>query len=538
MSKNEATNRVAGAAAIVTLAILVSKITGFFRTALIPNVITDRSQTDAFYLSFTITDFMFNLLVGGAISAAIVPVLSGFLSKKKEKEGWVAIGTYMNLTFITIIFLSILGIIFTPQIIDIAASKFTPEQKALTVTLTRILFPSVCFIMLAGLTNSVLYSYKKFAAAAFGSSIYNIASVISIITLSKFGVKWIVTGIMISAFIYFMFQFSFAFKFFIKNYSFKMYLKDPEFKKVLKLAIPSLASSSVIQFNVFISAFFTSKLSEGSLTAYRNANDTWQLPYGIFAMGIGYAMLPSLSEKAALGKLDEYKNLVLKSIKVVLMLNIPAAIAFVVMRSAIISCIYKWSNSINIEYTGNILTIFTIALIGYSVLAIAIRAFYAINDTVTPFLIGFVTIFINIGLCYLFLENTKLEAVGMAIAYSVAASLNAVALLLILDKKIHGIELLNLMVYILKITFAGIVMAIVLYIFQKYIIPIDFENTNFSRVLKIKELIGVGSLILVGGIVYGLITLKLKLEEAIYVKKLLLKKLQPIINLSNKFIRK
>jgi len=160
-------------------------------------------------MAFSITDVLFNLLVGGAISAALIPVLTGYLAKNKEKEGWKILSIYMNIIFVIILLVCVIGFIFSPEIVGILASKYSNEKKDLTIVLVRILFPSVIFIMFSGILNGVLYSYKRFSAAAFGLPVYNILSVLSIIIFGKYSVKAVVTGIMISAIIFLLINFIF-----------------------------------------------------------------------------------------------------------------------------------------------------------------------------------------------------------------------------------------------------------------------------------------------------------------------------------------
>jgi putative peptidoglycan lipid II flippase len=295
------------AAIIVMSSMIVSRITGFLRSTLIPNIMT-KVESDALFAAFKTTDLMYNLLVGGSIAAAIIPVLSGYLAKDEEIEGWKAIGSFINTIFIIMVIVSGLGIVFAPKLISLTAPGYNVETTALTITLARILFPSVSFIMLAGLTNGVLNSYQRFAAAAYGPTVYNLGSVISILLFNRLGVQKVALGIMFSALIYFLFQVSFAFKN-LSYYSFGLNLRHEGYKRVIKLAIPSLLASSIVQINTIISQSYTSNFERGSVTALTGANDIWQLPYGIFAMGLGTAILPKLSEKLALGETRVFKSI-------------------------------------------------------------------------------------------------------------------------------------------------------------------------------------------------------------------------------------
>lgn len=507
--------KLTGAAIIVMTALVVSRITGFLRTILINNLLT-ASQSDALVAAFKSTDLMYNLLVGGAISAALIPILSGYLAKDEEEDGWKAVGTFINVIFVAMIILCILGVVFAPSVVSFTAKGYTGEKRELTIQLTRILFPSVGFMMLAGLTNGVLNSYQRFAAAAYGPSIYNLGVALSIFVLSRFGVKYVAYGILSSAVIYFIIQISFALPNF-KYYKFKILWKHSGFRRLFKIAIPSLAASAIIQVNVLISQNFISIFKlDGSLTAYGNANDLWQLPYGVFAMGLGTALLPTLSEKLALKKLDEFKEIINSAFKTILYLIIPSAVAFVVLSGPLVSVVYKWSQLIGVERistAGTILAMFTIAMIAQSMLAILTRAFYANNDTKTPLYIGIVSMVLNYVFCTIFLSYTDLGPAGMSLSYSLISVIYMIIMMFILSKKMNGMQWKKLLKYSVKIFVAAAIMGIVLFCANR-IIPINFSQT-FSIHSKLLEILALGIEIIVGALIYFGCTMLLKVNEAI-----------------------
>ncbi|TYQ15504.1 UNVERIFIED_CONTAM: putative peptidoglycan lipid II flippase [Acetivibrio alkalicellulosi] len=513
--------RLGGTAAIVMSSIVVSRLTGFAREMLVPNMIGVDYVADAYNYAFRLTGLMYDLLVGGAISAALIPVLSGYIVNKEESDGWKAVGTFINVIVIVMAVICFMGILFAPLLEPfIARASDSEEQVKLTIELTRILLPSVGFLMLAGLSNGVLYSYQRFASAAYGPSIYNIGSALSILFLSKLGVKAVAYGVMVSAFIYFIFQLIFAIKN-LKHYRFKIYLKHPGFLRLFKLAIPSLISSAIVQINVVITATFAMFFGDGSVTALNMADRTWQMPYGIFAQGMGIAMLPTLSGYFAKGQLIEYKTTLIKSIKTVLFLTIPAGVGFIVLREEIIRTLFeikKFDEGI-IPLVGNILMFFSIALLSQSIVTIMNRAFYAINDTLTPLLTGLSTIILNVILS-MYLRTTGLGVGGMALSYSLVSAVNAFLLLVLLNKKIKGIYLSKLMTFFLKVIPGSFIMGAVVYF---------TNNIMFDGGSKLMQIISLSIVILVGVAVYFGVVLLFKVEEANYVKDMISKKIRKFI---------
>ncbi|HEY9060464.1 MAG TPA: murein biosynthesis integral membrane protein MurJ [Pseudobacteroides sp.] len=493
---------------IVMLSIVLSRITGFIREILIPNILGTNEVGDAYVIAFRITGLMYDLLVGGAIAAALIPVLSGYLARDEEEEGWKAVSTFINSVLILMVFTCVLGVIFAPQIVSFSNDVFDMKLKSLdlAVRLTRILFPSVAFLMLAGITNGILNSYNKFAAATYGPSIYNIGSALSILIFSRFGVEAVAVGVMASSILYFLFQLSFG----LKNMRFyrpAFFWNHVGFKKMFSLSVPSLASSSIVQINIIITTFFVPFFGTGNVTAFQTADRIWQMPYGVFAQGMGIAMLPMLSANLAVGEIDQYKNTLLKGLKTVLLLTVPSAVALVVLNYPVIS-IFKLSKKFGdaaAVNAGNILMFFSIALITQSVVTVLNRAFYADNDAKTPLFIGVTTILLNILLSYL-LRHTSLGVAGMALAYSAASTLNACLLILILNRKMKGIYIKKLMIFTLKVVPSALLMGAVLFAINSFV--------KFSDFSKVIQFILLAVYIIVGVAVYFGAALILKIDEA------------------------
>ena len=521
------------AVVIMMTSTIVSRLVGFLRELLTPNMLGADKIGDAYYIAFQFPDLMYNMLVGGAVAAALIPILAGYLEKNQEEAGWRAVGTFINVIFIAMIGVCILGVIFAPQLVQISAAGYKMKSAVLedkqqtielAVRLTRILFPSVAFLMLAGLTNGILNSYNRFAAAAYGPTIYNLSCALSIFFLSRISVESVAFGVMGSSMLYFLFQLTFAVKN-LKHYKIKIFLNDPGFRKIVKLAIPSIISSSIVQVNLIISASFSTFFGEGNVVALNNANRTWNMPYGVFALGMGIAILPTLSAKLAVGEIDTFKKLLIKSLNTVLLPTIPCAVGFAVLSKPIIRTIFQFTHRFtehSVDITSRFLLFFSIALITQSIVAIMNRGFYANNDTKTPLFIGASTIAINITLSYL-LGKTTLGAAGMALSYSIASTINAITLLIVLNKKLNGIYLDKLLGFLKKVVPASIVMGVVVILLNS--IPISFGMGN-GVYLKLLQLVYISVLTLIGAIVYFGIVLLWRVDEAVTMMSKVLGKLK------------
>lgn len=527
--KNTQDRKLVSAAIIVMSSIVLSRITGFIRESMLSWKVGLSWAQDAYIAAFTVPDLMYTLLVGGTISAALIPVLSAFLEKGDEENGWTSISTFINIVFSGMFLLSILGIFLAPYIIPAVTPGFaqkSPETKELAIELTRILFPSVSFIMLAGICNGILNSYRKFAAAAYGPSIYNAGCAVSIFLFAddnRESMIKVAVGVAISAAIYFIFQFMFAIGDF-RYYRFKFDIRNSDFIKLIRQAVPSLLSSSIVQVNVIISTAFVSlSVMQGSLAAFRNANTAWQLPYGIFAMGIGTAVLPTLSRKIAAGDLDDFRNILTKSLTSVLFLSIPSAVGFIVLKESIIRAVFKWGGKFDensVVIVAGILAFFSFAMITQSIVATINRGFYALHNTKTPLFTGIISVILNFGFGYTFYRFTNLQASGMALSYSIISTVNAVILLILINKKIKGIYLNKFFLFISKSLLASVLMGIVLLLLKMI-------HVNLNT--KIEQLLYLSLEITLGGIVYISVMVLIKGEEALYIVKIIKNKINYIM---------
>lgn len=447
-------SRLTYAILIVMASTMLSRIVGFVREMLLPNMLSVGVQTDAYNNAFILPDLMYSLLLGGAISAALIPVLTGFIDTGNEKDGWQTISTFINTIFILMIVLCIAGVIFSNELMTLLISgDDKQETRDLAAGISRILFPSIAFLMLSGILNGVLNSYKKFAAAALGPIVYNIGSALSIYFLSPYGVEKIAYGVLASAVVYFLIVFAFSLRD-LKYYKPVLRMRTENSKKLFALALPSFLSASVVQVNIMVSMKFANYFEEGRVTAFRLADRTWQMPYGIIAVSMGIAVLPTLSGVFANRDIQRFTQLITKSIKYLVTMILPCSVAFLIMNHRIVTALFRFSTNLNqsdVKVISNILFIFSAALMTQSLVAILNRAFYSMQETKIPLYTGAFTILLNIGLSYMFYKTTKLDINGIAIAYAASSFLNMILLTAVLKSRVKSISVSDLLKYTIRL---------------------------------------------------------------------------------------
>lgn len=501
--------RVAKAAGIIMVAFFVSRVVGFVREQVMTTQFGKGYITDAYIAAFTIPDMLYNLLLGGALSAAFIPVFSAYLAKDQDDDAWEVASTVINLAIILFTIGITLGIIFTPKLLPLVAYKLAHKSQQLSIVLTRIMFPAVLFTGLNGIMMGILNSYQNFLSPAIGSIIYNIGIIATGVILGKyygFGIKGFAIGVIVGVVGNFLIQIPNVRKHNPK-YRLILNLKHPGVRKMGALILPALLGLSVSQLELLVNQNFASSLSEGTITALRIANRIMLMPLGIFAFSIAMAVFPTLSAHAATGKMDKYRKTFSMGVRTSIFIIMPATVGLSVLGQPIIRLLFqqgKWNSLATME-TSKILIYYCIGMFAQSAILVITRGFYAINDTKTPVYVGLVSIFLT------FFSNLILiklmGAAGLALGMSLVTIINMMALLYLLRRKVGRIDAKNIILSFIKSLIAASLMGIVSYLVSFGVA--DLVNLHS----KINQSIQVITAVTAGALVYAIISYILKMEE-------------------------
>ncbi|NLW23996.1 MAG: murein biosynthesis integral membrane protein MurJ [Clostridia bacterium] len=511
---------IAHAAGLIMIAMILSRIFGYVRDVVIYTHFGQDFRTDAYNAAFSIPDFLYYLLVGGALSSAFIPVFSSYVATGKEEEGWQVASTIINLVII-LMFIGIgLGLIYTPFLIKLLVPGFTEEGFWLTVLLTRVMFAQSFFMALNGISQGILHSYKHFFAPALGSVLYNLGIiVIGIILVDKLGILGFSLGVVMGAMLNFIVQIPALLKIGLR-YKPIINLRHPGVKKILVLILPVLIGLSVTHFNLFVNQYLGSSLPQGMISALRAAQRIMQLPIGVFAIAVALAVFPTLTGQAARKEMKEFKSTISMGVRTVVFITLPAAVGLIALREPIVRAMFQQGQFTvaNTEATASALLFYSLGLIGYSAQQVLNRAFYALQDTKTPVTIGIITIVLNIILNFMLIE--PLGHRGLALAYSLAGLANMVLLLYYLRNKIGNIDGKNMLYSFTKTLLASLLMGVVVF-YTAQLIEFNFDIQN--------KLVQIGEVLLaiaVGGLTYSILVTALKMQEASMAWGILMRRLR------------
>jgi len=259
---------VAKAAGILMLSTISSRIFGYVRDIIIGTKFGQGSMTDAYLAAFSIPDFLYYLLVGGAVSAAFIPVFSSYVATGRKDEGWRVASTIFNLVIPAMLIGTIGAAILAPAIVkNLLVPGFTQTYLDLTVTMTRIMLIQAFFMALNGISMGILNSYQRFLAPALASVMYNVAIIVFGVLLSPYlGIVGFAVGVAGGAIVQFLIQLMDLRKIGLV-YQPVLDWRHPGVRRIVYLMIPVLLGFSMNQIGLFVQQNISSSLASGAITA-------------------------------------------------------------------------------------------------------------------------------------------------------------------------------------------------------------------------------------------------------------------------------
>ncbi|MBO4591877.1 MAG: murein biosynthesis integral membrane protein MurJ [Eubacterium sp.] len=511
--KNVATG-VMKAAGILVILNCVSSLLSFVRQIIMTSIfgMSTSPDMDAYNAAFTIPDTIYILLVGGGLSSAFIPVFSGYIASRKEEDGYKMASSVLNLVAIAAAILSLLGIIFTPQILPVFTdfSDWKPEAIKLAITLTRIMFFQSFFMCLAGICQGILQSYKDFAPPSIGAVLYSLTIIGVGYLLYKLeaGIAGFSIGVVVGAFINFAYQL-----YPMKRHGFiykKIIDLDHEgVKQFFKLFWPMLFGIGVSQLNLVVNKRFASGLNTGILTSVGEASRIMELPITIFAGSIALSIFPTMVEHFTHNDMKSYKASLSMGIRNVVFIILPCSVGMIGVREPLIRAVYLRGKVTekDVVITAGILACYCIGMAAYSVRRVVLQGFYAVKETKTPVRINLFIFMLNTLLTFIFVKFWGGN--GIALAYSVTGLCSVTIQTFFLRRKIGSINGSEIKESVLKCAICCAVMYLVVQAGT-----IIFENSvsiqTISKSMQILELL---ILVAAGGGTYVAMALALKMQE-------------------------
>ena len=465
MSEN---HRIAKAATTIGMGTLLSRIVGFLRDTVIANFFGAGMAADAFFVAFRIPNLWRRLVGEGSLTISFIPVYTEYLTQKSEEETRKVTHIAFTMAGVILSILTLLGILFSPILIKIIAPGFIqiPEKFQLTVTLNQIIFPYLFFMGLFALCMGILNSQRHFFAPAIAPIFLNISIIVSVFLFYhtfKIPVMTLALGVLAGGVIQFLFQIPFLWKRRI-TFRFNFNFRHPAIKRMGLLMIPGLIGTAVYQINVFIDTIFASFLPSGSVSYLFFADRLMEFPLGIFAIAIGMASLPSLSGLASQGKMEELKETLSFTFRLVSFISVPAMVGLIALKTPIVNLLFQRGL---FDYSATEKTAFALLFYSVGLWAIAgartiVPAFYSLQDTWTPLKIALICLGANI--LFIGILIFPLKHGGLALATSLSSTLNLILLFWKLNSKLGKIDMGRNIKSLLRDVFCSLPMGLAAYL--------------------------------------------------------------------------
>lgn len=471
--------RVASAAFLIGGFSVVSRFLGLARNRVFTAEFGAGQTLDVYYAAFLIPDFIYNLFVLGLLSAVFIPIFSEYFYKDKN-EAWHFANVSLNALILLITVFAVGLYIFMPWFLPFLVSGFSDDMKIEAVRVSRLMLLSPVLLGISSIFGSIIQNFRKYVYYSLAPIFYNVGIILGAILFGSFwGAYGLAVGVVFGAFLHFLIQMIGAFS---AGFRYKMILDVGHFGllKMGKLSIARFLSLAASQINFMVLVSIGSLLSVGSIAIFNLANDIQFIPIGVIAISYAVAIFPKLSEAAAKNEKQDFYLEFSSTVRQILFFVLPISVVFVILRNQIVDVLY------GIDFLGNnqnkliaaTLGIFSISIFAQSLTPVLNRAYYALQDTKTPFFTNLISILCNVAFSFIFIDLLKspggfynflvnvlslgdvsesmIIVLSLPMAFSIGAVLNSILLIYFLKNKNIGLDIKSSLGEAVKILIASL----------------------------------------------------------------------------------
>lgn len=512
-----ATATIAKSAAVVSVAVLCSRVLGLVREQAFAILFGAGYAFDAFVVAFRIPNLLRDLFGEGALSAAFVAVFAGHNATKGERETWKLASNVLVFFGVFLSLLTLVGILASEQLVGLLVQdEFarTPGKVELTAKLTAIMFPFLVLVSLAAVVMGILNTKGRFFVPALSSSFFNLGSLLAGVSLAlllpRFGQSAIVgmaIGILVGGVLQLACQLPALFR---TGFRFTPHLnlRDPGLRRILLLMLPAVVGLAPLQLNILINTYFASSLPEGTLSWLNYAFRLFWLPVGLFGVALSVATMPVVSRFAAERDFPRLKETYVSSLNMAFCLSIPAGVGLILLAQPIIRVIFQHGrfDALATIGTSEALVCYAAGLFAYAAVKIMVPVFYALDRPRYPVMGSFLTMAVNLLFILATIEWLRHQALALSI--SVAMTANFIFLSIMLHRTLGGYPLVPVFKGLGKISLASLLMGIWLFGLRQWFFP---GGLGEDRLLL--DILAVTVCIISSAVIYGLVLHRLNLPE-------------------------
>jgi putative peptidoglycan lipid II flippase len=504
------------AAALLAGSTLLSSVLGLFRDRQLNGLYytTYPQGIDAYTVAFTIPDFMFFILVSGALSVTFIPIFNQRLADGNKKSAWELSTSILNLMAILTLVTSVLIIIFAePLVRYIVGPGLDESSRSLAVSMMRVIAVNPFLFSIATVISSMQQAVGRFVFFAMAPTIYNVGIIIGAIFFTNGinlfgwqvfdgGIMGVALGVVLGSAMQLLVSciglFGMGF-----DYRFKIYWRNRGFRKLLSILPARSLDQGIDYINGIVETNMASRMAAGSIRAYQQSSALSNVPINLIGVAISTAAFPKMAERLGQGRPDLFKKELQAVLRIIIWIALPVTVITFFGRGYLVNFIKNGGDTL----MASILGVLAIAILFRSIYHISARSFYAQQDTKTPLYISFVAIGLNISLAIWFTMGLNMGTYGLALATSIVSIVEVGILFTIMSRRINGLFDKVFVHAIARMASATGFMAIITYIcitflplsaidqgffasFPKFLIVVSISATSyilFSRLLRLQE---------------------------------------------------
>ena len=510
------------AATLLAGSMLLSGLLGFFRDRLLNSAYMPNEAAglvgypvglDAYTAAFTVPDFMFAILVSGALSVTFIPVFNARWVKGNKQSAWEIGSSMINFMALVTMVVSVLIIIFANQITSLIVPGFSESAHALTASMMRVIAVNPFIFAIAAVIASIQQAVGRFTFYALAPVMYNVGIIIGIFWFTQGinifgwqvfdgGIMGVALGVVLGSFLQLIIS-SVGLIGLGFDYRFKLYWRNKGFRKVLQL-LPARSVDQGMDYAVsLVELNLLSRMGAGVTRAYNQALTLHMMPINLIGVAISSAAFPQLSDRLGEGRQDMFQAQLRQVLRVIIWLALPTAVITFFTRGYIVHFIRNTGDPL----MAGILGALVIAILFRTIYHMAARAFYAQQDTKTPLYISFVCISLNIILAIVLSMVLDMGAYGLAWAQSIVAVVEVTILFTVMSKRMPRLFNKDFLRAISRMLIATGIMAIVCYISVVMLPFREADNSFYSAFPRFLVIVAISFL------VYGAMSKLLKLTE-------------------------
>lgn len=482
------------AATILAGSTLLSSLLGFFRDRLLNSAYMPSENgalagypvgLDAYTAAFMVPDFMFAVLVSGALSVTFIPVFNERWVKGNKQSAWQISSSMINFMALITMAASVLIIIFADPLMKyLIAPGLSESGHALAVSMMQVIAVNPFIFAVAAVIASIQQAVGRFMFCALAPMLYNVGIIIGTVWFTggvnlfgwqifDGGIMGVALGVVLGSFLQLIVS-AVGLAGLGFDYNFKIYWRNKGFRKVLSL-LPARSVDQGMDYVVsLVEVNLASRLADGTVRAYQQALTLHMMPINLIGVAISNAAFPQLTEHLGEGRNDLFQKDLRSLLRIIFWMALPVSVVIFFTRGYVVHFIRNGGN----QLIAGILGCLVVAILFRTIYHMAARAFYARQDTKTPLYISIFSITLNIILAIVLSMVLKMGAYGLAWAQSTVAVLEVVVLLAVMNRQMPKLFDMTFVRAIFKMIIAGTVTGAVCYI-AVLIMPFRYHDDSF-----------------------------------------------------------